>query len=158
MTDLEVSKSARKRQASELQKVGRRLAELNARQLAQIALPDAVRQAIADYQRFASHGAKRRQLQFIGKLMRHVDREPISALLDTFDGVSAAAQYQFSQLERWRDRLIAEPAALTQYLDEHPHAERQRLKHKLQKIRTARTEEQQRLAARELFRILREFG
>ncbi len=158
MTDLEVSKSERKRQASELQKLGRRLAELNARQFADIDLPDAVRQAIADYQRFASHEAKRRQLQFIGKLMRGIDSEPINALLDELDGVSAAAQYQFNQLERWRDRLMDEPAALTQYLDEHPHAERQRLKHQLQKVRTAHTEEQKRLAARKLFRILREFG
>ncbi|MCZ6458134.1 MAG: DUF615 domain-containing protein, partial [Gammaproteobacteria bacterium] len=106
MADFEVSKSERKRQANELQKLGLRLAGLNSRQLAEVDLPDTVRQAVADYQRFASREAKRRQLQFIGKLMRRIDSEPISALLDEFDGTSAAAQYQFNQLERWRDRLI----------------------------------------------------
>jgi ribosome-associated protein len=158
MAEPEVTKSELKRQALLLQNIGLRLAGLKVQQLARIPLSSELQHAIADYQRFPSREAKRRQLQFIGKLMRQIDTEPILAVLDELDGTSAAARYQIHQLEQWRDRLLAEPAALTEYFAEHPTVDRQRLKHQLQKVRKARDENQQRLAARELFRLLREFG
>jgi ribosome-associated protein len=80
-----VSKSARKREAEQLQALGRALTELKAADLDALAeqhpraLPEKLRQAIADYQRFPSHGARRRQLQFIGRLMRDIDPEPLQA-------------------------------------------------------------------------------
>ena len=158
MSEHEVTKSELKRQALELQNLGRKLAGLKAQQLASVPLPGNMRDAIADYQRFPSHEAKRRQLQFIGKLMRQIDTEPIIAVLHELDGTSAAARYRFHQLEQWRDRLLAEPQGLTEYLTEHPHVDHQRLKRQLQKIRKARDENQQRITTRELFRLLREFG
>ena len=53
----------------------------------------------------SAHEARRRQLQFLGKLMRRVDIAPIEAALDRIDGTSASARYQFHQLEIWRERL-----------------------------------------------------
>ena len=158
MSEHEVTKSELKRQALELQNLGRKLAGLKAQQLASVPLPGNMRDAIADYQRFPSHEAKRRQLQFIGKLMRQIDTEPIIAVLHELDGTSATARYRFHQLEQWRDRLMADPQGLTEYLTEHPHVDHQRLKRQLQKIRKARDEAQQRITTRELFRLLREFG
>lgn len=158
-TDLPpVSKSERKRAATHLQKLGQRLAEFKPDEIAELQLPARLTDALADYRRFPSFEAKRRQLQFVGKLMRDVDIEPVLALLDRHDGQSAAAQYEFRQLERWRERLISEPEVLTEYLHEHPDADRQKLRQQLRRVSQARDEAQRKIATRELFRLLRDFG
>lgn len=152
-----VSKSERKRQALELQKLGAQLTELNPSALAGLDLPARLAEAIALHQRITSREAKRRQLQYIGALMRDYDTAPIEAALDALHGESASARYELHQIELWRDRLIADPAALTEYLDSHPNADRQRLRHALQKVAKAPQDPQRRGASRALFRILREF-
>jgi ribosome-associated protein len=153
-----VSKSERKRQATHLQKLGSRLSELKDSDLAQLALPDKLSDAIADYRRFPSREARRRQLQYIGKLMRNVDVDSIQLLLDQLDRDAAANSQTFHALEQWRQRLIDDPDGLTAYLNEYPNADRQRLRQQLQKLRRANGETQQKTAARELFRLLREFS
>ena len=153
-----LSKSELKRQATHLQDLGRRLAALNSRILAEIDLPPGVRDAVTDYQRFSSHGARRRQLQFIGKLMRDVDVEPINATLDRLDGTSAAARYEFHQLEVWRKRLLEDTQALTDYLAEHPTTDRQRLRQHIRNVHKAKDETAKKTASRALFRLLRESG
>ena len=149
------SKTARKREAERLQDIGRRLGQLSQEQLEGLDLPDDLYAAIADYRRFPSHGAKRRQLQFIGKLMRDIDSSVIEARLADLDGESAQARYQFNQLERWRDKLINEPDGLTQFIDAYPDVDRQRLRQLLSKVASAKDETQQKTQARALFRFLR---
>lgn len=156
MAEPPVSKSERKRVASRLQEIGRALAELRPSRLAEIPLPENLERAIADYRRFPSREAKRRQLQLIGKLMREIDTDPIEAALERLDGRAASARYEQHQLERWRDRLIDDPAALTDYLTEHPRSDRQTLRRLIERTRTARDGQQQKLASRALFRFLRE--
>ncbi len=150
------SKSERKRQATLLQKLGKRLTELKAEDLEQLALPEELLKAIADYQRFPSFEAKRRQLQFIGKLMRELDTDLVEEHLGRLDGTSAAARYEFHSLERWRERLLTEDDALTDFLDEHPHVDRQQLRLLIRRAREARDEQAQKTAARTLFRFLRD--
>lgn len=154
----DVSKSERKRQAKHLQNLGARLTELRADELEALALPPRLAEAIADYQRFPSFEARRRQLQFIGKLMRDVDADAIESSLAEHEGTSADARYEFHQLERWRERLLTEPEALTEYIDAHPRADRQRLRRQLKRVHDARDEQGQRTEARALFRLLREFA
>ena len=151
-----VSKSERKRRAHRLQALGRRLAELKPEDLEALDLPDALVTAIADYQRFPSHEARRRQLQFIGRLMRNVDPEPLQTALDGLDGQSARARYEFHQLERWRERLLQEPEALTAFVAEHPDVDVQQLRHRIHQVQKADSEDAQRTAYRALFRFLRE--
>jgi ribosome-associated protein len=151
-----VSKSERKRQAHRLQALGRRLTELTPAQLAELVLPDTLRTAVTDYQRFPSHGARRRQLQFIGRLMRDLDVAPIQQALDDLQGQSARARYEFHQLERWRERLLAEPEALTEFLDQHPETDAQQLRHRIDQVHKAKTEDQEKTAFRALFRFLRD--
>lgn len=155
-TDLPVSKSQRKREMSALQDLGAELVKLAPERLAGLDLPEALREAVLEARRLSSHGALRRQLQYIGKLMRDVDSAPIAAQLAALRGESAAAKAAFHALERWRERLLADDQALTEWLTAHPHADAQRVR---QLIRNARRE----LAAgeppksrRELFRLLRE--
>ncbi len=156
MNDEPLSKTARKREAERLQNVGRRLGELSDDLLSKLTLPDDLRAAVKDYQRFPSHGARRRQLQFIGKLMRGLDTDAIEAQLQTLDGESAEARYQFNQLEQWRDRLLTEPRALTEFISAYPSVDRQQLRTLLKKNHQAKGESQRKSLARQLFRFLRD--
>lgn len=155
-SDEPISKSERKRRANRLQSLGKRLTELRADQLNALELPDALLTAIADYQRFPSREAKRRQLQYIGRVMRDIDIEPLQAALERLDGESAEARYELHQLERWRERLLSEPDALTELVAEHPGLDVQQLRHHIQQVHKARDEERQRSASRALFRFLRD--
>ena len=150
------SKTQRKREAERLQKIGRRLAELNNDQLAALDLPTRLLTAIADYQRFPSREAKRRQLQYLGKVMRDVDTEAVEEHLAELDGESAHARYQFNQLEHWRDELIDDPEALTRFVSTYPSVDVQQLRQLIKKVTGAKQSEQRKNNARSLFRFLRE--
>lgn len=150
------SKTARKREASHAQDLGKKLAALKQEQLEQFDLPDKLSSAIADYQRFPSRGAQRRQLQFIGRLMRDLDLAAIENRLADLEGQSAAARYQFAQLEQWRDRLIEETDALTSFIEAYPQVDRQQLRQLVKKVRAAADEEQRKGPARQLFRFIRD--
>ncbi|MBS1171219.1 MAG: hypothetical protein H6R12_49 [Proteobacteria bacterium] len=90
-TTLEPSKSQRKREMHALQDMGEQLVELSAERLAQMALPDELRDAVREAQRITKHGGRRRQMQFIGRLMRSIDVEPIREALAAIEGRSAVA-------------------------------------------------------------------
>ncbi len=160
------SKTAAKRAATELQMLGQRLAELNDDRLALFDLTDALHKAITDYRRFPTREAKRRQLQFIGKLMRKTDVDAIRDRFADLDGQSAAARYHFHQLEQWRDRFLgsaAEPpedrgTVLNEYLEAHPGSDRQRLRHLLKRADSAVDPAARKAASRNLFRYLKEMN
>ena len=101
------SKSQRKRDMAALQDLGTELVMLNADQLAQIELPERLHEAIADAQRIRDFEGRRRQMQFIGKLMRETDPAPIRAKLDEWSGVARAGTAQQRLVERWREPLDA---------------------------------------------------
>ena len=149
----ESSKSARKRDAQRKKALGVRLADLNDEQRAALRLPDALAQAIVDYRRIASNEARRRQAQFIGSLMRSIDTEPIERALDDLNRVSAQARYTHHETERWRERLVADEAALTDYLNAFPTTDRTRLR---MLVRAARKGGNDPTAFRALFRFLRD--
>ena len=159
MTDTEddhISKSARKREAEALQALGLRLSKLKAQQLEALGLPDNIFKSINDYNRFPSREAKRRQLQYVGKLMRSADVETIQENLDVLDRTSNFAQFQHAQSETWRERLLNEPQALSEYIDTYPSVDRQKLRQLIKKTQSAQTEDQRKIAARALFRFLYE--
>ncbi len=81
MTDSKPSKSARKREFHALQKLGEELLTLRESDLQDIELDEDLREAVLEARRIRSHGALRRQKQYIGKLMRHIDPEPLRAAL-----------------------------------------------------------------------------
>ena len=108
MTDSKPSKSERKREQLELQRLGESLIGLDAPTLAAVPLSDQLRDAVQQAASMRSHGALRRQKQLIGKLMRSVDPEPIRAAVARLAADDAAAKRLFAQAERWRDRLIAD--------------------------------------------------
>jgi len=133
------SKTQRKQQMHELQDLGAELVELGAEQIDAIELPEALREAVLEARRMNRFEARRRQLQYIGKLMRFVDAEPIRARLDAWKSVSAAETARLHLIERWRERLLADDEACTELLQHYACDDSQRLR---ALIRAAREERQ----------------
>jgi ribosome-associated protein len=153
--DQPVSKTRRKREMIELQSLGAALVGLPEGQLDQMQLESALRQAVLDARRITSHEAKRRQLQYIGRLMRDLDAEPIRAQLAAIDGRSAQAAAAHRRLEAWRERLLADDAALTHFATEHPGADLQEIRSLIRSARKEQKEGKPPRAYRELFRVLK---
>jgi ribosome-associated protein len=150
------SKSQRKRESTALQDLGAELVELSTDRLKKIEMPENLREALRDAQRITSHGAKRRQMQLIGKIMRSVEVEPLQAALDEVKGISAAATARQHKLERLRADLLANEAAFGELARDYPGADIQRLR-QLRRNAIKETEQQKPPRAyRELFRELRE--
>lgn len=149
------SKSSLKRAMHDLQALGEELVALSVDQLKKIDLPDDLRDAVRDGQRFTQHEARRRQLQYIGKLMRALDPVPLRAALDEIKGVSAAANARMHALERLRERFLADEGVIGEIAAAHPGADLQHLR----QLRRNALKEQQLgkppRAFRELFRELR---
>jgi ribosome-associated protein len=101
------SKTQKKREMIALQELGEELSGLNAEQLAKIPLSDELLEAIFAVQSMSKHGARYRQMQYIGKLMREADVAHIHEALDILRNKNNLATAHFHQFEKWRDQLIA---------------------------------------------------
>ena len=151
------SKSARKREAASLQELGVKLAGLPEPEIAALDLPDKLFAALRDLKRLPSHGAQVRQRQYIGKLMRDIDPAPVLAKLAERKLRHDSEIRRFQLVERWRDRLLSEPAnALAELLAEYPGADRAALARLLEKAERERVDQRAPAAARELFAFLRQ--
>lgn len=106
--DEDRSKGARKRAATAAQKLGERLIGLAETELAKLPLPEPLLDAVRTARRIRSRGGLARQRQYIGKLMRDVDPEPLLELLAAGTRTQALEVERFHRIEAWRDRLIAE--------------------------------------------------
>lgn len=127
--DLEpLSKTRKKQQMQELQDLGEELADLSTDWLKKIDIPESLRDALFEAQRMNSHGAKRRQLQYVGKLMRDLEAEPIRAALANIRGESAVEVARMHRLERLRSRLMEDEQALTDIANTFPEADLQHLR------------------------------
>lgn len=156
MHDERPSKTQRKRQMHELQALGERLVALNGQQLDAIGLPEDLRAAVGEASRITRHEARRRHMQYIGRLMREVDPEPIREKLAVWDGVSREHGAKLRLAERWRERLLEDEAALAEFVREHPDADSQRLRSLVRAAVAERDAERAPRSYRELFRLLRE--
>ncbi len=152
------SKSQKKREMEALQDMGAELVELGRDQLKKISLPDDLREAVRDAQRFTQHEARRRQMQYIGRLMRDLDPEPIRLALDEIKGISAAATARQHALERLRTRLLDDEAVLGEIGRDYPGADFQHLRQLRRNALKEREQNKPPRAYRELFRVLRELG
>jgi len=154
VSDEIVSKTRRKREMTELQSLGAALVEVPEGQLD--FLPDDLREAVLEAKRIKSHEAKRRQLQYIGRLMRDVDPAPIRARLAEIEGGSAQAAARHRRLEAWRTKLMEDDEALTAFAAEHPGADLQALRTLIRNSRKEQKEGKPPRAYRELFRFIKE--
>jgi ribosome-associated protein len=151
------SKSLRKRQSTDLQALGETLIELPASELAALPLPENLRDAVELARRITAHGGLYRQKQYIGKLMRKIDAEPIRAALAARSDRERVAALRFRRLEQWRDRLLAEGAAGIEALRLETSAQfdASLLERLVARAQAESAREQPPHATRELFRVLR---
>ena len=152
-----LSKSARKREAASLQELGVQLAALPDQEIKALGLPDTLFIALRDLRRLPSHGAQVRQRQYIGKLMRGIDPEPVLAKLAERKHRHDMEIRHFQQIERWRDRLLSEPhSGVEELAQEYPHIDRDALAKLLDKAERERVQQRSPVGARELFAFLKQ--
>ena len=123
-----LSKTQRKRDMEALQELGEALVALKPPQLRALDLPDSLLQAILEAKTIHAHGGLRRQLQYIGKLMRSVDPAPIREYLDRLNGHSHAATATMHRTERWRERMMEDVSAVDLFAHDYPTVDRQNLR------------------------------
>jgi ribosome-associated protein len=150
------SKSQRKRDANALQDLGKELVHLSKERLERLDLPDALRAEVLEARRITSHGAIRRQMQLIGKLMREVDADAIARQLAEIKGESDAGKAAFHALEQWRERLLQDDQAVTAWLARHPGTDAQQMRQLIRNARKEAAEAKPPKSSRALFRLLRE--
>jgi len=154
--NLPPSKTKVKKQMIELQDLGEQLTRLSKEQLAEIELPDNLRDAVREVKKIKSFGAISRQMQYIGKLMRTIDPAPIQAKLAEWNGTSRQHIAWLHQVERWRDRLLEEPDSLTELLAAYPGADVQRLRTLIRNALKEKELLKPPKSYREIFQVLRE--
>jgi len=157
------SKTQLKKQSHELQELGQALAAMPADRLDALlkegAIDESLRDALREYQRTRSHEGRRRQLQFVGKLMRHADPQPLRDAVAALQVPRARDALALHEAERWREELAADDDALTRWLENHPASDSQQLR---ALIRSARKEaalppeQRHGRAWRELFQFIKQ--
>ena len=150
-----VSKTKRKKEMHELQALGVELVELAESQITDLQIPDRLRDAVLAAKRIKTHEARRRQMQYIGRLMRDVDAGPIREQLDALVGHSAQDAARHRRLEAVREKLLADDAALTDYVAQHAGADLQVLRTLIRNARREQKAGRPPRAYRELFRLLK---
>ena len=149
------SKSSRKRDMQALQDLGEALVALSPERLKKVPLPETLYEAIRAAQGFKME-ARRRQLQYIGKLMRKIDPEPIQAQLDIFAGNSAVEVAKMHRLERLREQLLEDEQVIGTIAETWPEADLQYLRTLRRNALKEREAARPPKSFREIFRVLRE--
>jgi len=156
--DSRPSKTQLKQKSHELQALGLAVSELSAERFAAIEMPDTLRSAIVEFRRTRSHEGRRRQLQYVGKLMRAADEATLREAVAAATLGSARETLALHEAERWRAELIADDDALTRWQQAHPNTDTQRLR---SLVRAARrdaalaAEARQPKSFRELFQFIK---
>ena len=150
-----VSKSEQKRQVKALTALGERLVNLPDAKLARIPLPSQLLEAIQRAKKITKRGGLRRELLFIGKIMRSIDVTEIEDALAMLDQESQQEKEAFHELENWRDTLIADPDTVKDFIDQYPHTDIQGLRQQLRLHQSAKKPAQKTKAARQLFQIIK---
>jgi ribosome-associated protein len=152
-----VSKTQRKKDMDALQDMGVKLTKLSADTLKKLPIPEDLLAALLDHKKITSHSALKRQLQYIGRIMRDVDPEPIEAYLMRLKGEDNAHNAAMQRIEVWRDRLLADDNALTELLNEVPNAPASEMRTLIRNARKEKEQSKPPKSFRALFKLLRQY-
>jgi ribosome-associated protein len=155
--DLPLSKTRRKREMHALQDIGEQLVQLDLKRLKELDLPETLADAVLEAKRMHKHGAIRRQMQFIGKLMRDLDASPIRQKLDAWNGLALQQTVWLHQLERWRERLLSDERAVEELVQKFPAADLQQLRALIRNAQKERLANKPPKSFRALFQELQKF-
>jgi len=151
------SKTQKKKEATYLQEIGERLVNLSDDQLKGIELPEEIYDAVRSAKTIKSHGAHRRQMQYIGALMRKIDPGPVQEALDSIEQGYYKQTLAFKEVENWRDKLIAgDEPLIEEILSECPDADRKQIERLVQRAKKEKEHSNPPGASRALFRYLRD--
>jgi len=149
-----ISKSQKKREMTDRQALGEALVGMDRHRLVSLNLPDALLEAILEAEKIKARGARARQMQYIGKLMRSIDPEPIRTQLHIW--ANSVSDPSDKLAETWRNRLLSDPTQLDELMAQYPTLSRKTL---LRLIASAKTEREKNLppkAFRQIFRHIRD--
>lgn len=150
------SKSQIKREMHELQKLGEELVALSAAARAKIPLDDEMQDALQLADKLGNkREALRRHIQFIGRLMRTRDLEPIEQALALLRNTNQAATRQFHKVENWRDKLITDSDAVTEFIAAYPQVDVQQLRQLIRNAKKEQEKQQPPKYYRELFQLIK---
>lgn len=150
------SKSQVKREMHELQKLGEELVALSAASRARVPLDDELQDALQLADKLSNkREALRRHIQFIGRLMRTRDLEPIEQALALLRNTNQAATRQFHKVENWRDKLLADNDALTEFIAQYPDVDVQQLRQLIRNAKKEQEKQQPPKYFRELFQLIK---
>lgn len=165
----EPSRTDLKRESAELQKLGESLLTLRADLMQRLQLPEKLLEALADARRITNFEGKRRQMQYLGKLMRGLDEDALQAIRDALDEQrqgSASEALALHRAEQWRDKLIESDEALREWLAAYPETDTQQLRALIRQARKDSPRDQDAVsrglaprhgrAYREIFQIVRQ--
>ena len=153
------SKSQRKREMTALQKTGEQLVNESADRIKRTPMPENLREAILECQRIRNHEGRRRQLQYIGKIMRSLDEETIATInrtIESWRGQSKADTLLMHALENQREKLLADERALTEFLHKYPQADIQQLRTLIRNAKKETAANKPPKAYREIYRLLKQ--
>lgn len=151
------SRGRRKADMLALQKIGESLVKLTEEQLGRIALPDNLLEAVLHAKSLHSNEAKRRQMQYIGKIMREIDPAEIKQALKNMQLIHEKNTDQFHLIENWREKLIVRgDEAVTEFLVDYQAADRQQLRQLVRKAQQDRKNDKAAGGEKALFKFIRE--
>jgi ribosome-associated protein len=151
------SKSQLKREMQSLQQLGEQIIAMSDAQRARFPLSDDLLAAVKETGRIKAREARRRHMQYVGKLMRGEDLDAIQAVFDEIENETLRRDHAFHRLEKWRDRLIEEgDDAVEAFVVEFPDAERQALRQLIRNARRERDQGKPPTSARRLFKLIRD--
>ena len=154
--DAPISKTKLKAEADVAQSIGKKLVDLSKDRLIKLALPEALFDAVLEAKRLTANGAIRRQMQYLGRLMRDIDSAPIVEQLQAWEGKNTQENARFHGMERWRDRMIENADAVSEFLVAYPHSDSQQLRALIRNVQKETAANKPPKSSRELFKLIRE--
>lgn len=153
------SKTQRKKESHDLQGLGEDLVALPDDRLDGLPMDESLRDALRTYKKTRTHEGKRRQMQYVGKLMRRADPEPLREAVAALKLGTAKASLALHELEHWRAQMLASDDALTPWMKEHPDTDLQQLRSLVRAARkdaASAPEQRNGRAYRELFQLIKQ--
>lgn len=151
-----VSKTRLKKESLDIQKLGQKLIDLDKHNFNNLELPDNLASAIEEARKMKKDGARKRQVQYIGKLLRKIDIEPIREEFNRIKHNLGKETRELHRLEKWRDRLLDEgDKVLGDLLSEFPQADRQQIRTLIRQANKEKKLNKPPKSARELFQYLK---
>ncbi|MFQ6403312.1 ribosome biogenesis factor YjgA [Methylophilus sp. 'Pure River'] len=154
--DSQPSKTRLKAEADAAQEIGRQLVALPKDKLKKLQLEESLLDAIAEAKRITANGAIRRQMQYIGRLMRDTDLAPIVEQLQKWDGKHQEENARFHQMERWRTRMLEDVKAIELFIAEFPQTHVQQMRTLIRNSQKEHAAGKPPKSSRELFKMIRE--